>query len=716
MFPLAGKRSAIPSCHPDGDPLKGICKGECGKLGHGLYDATIDPVQIVQWWPVPDINPRGIGIRTGAVSGIYVLDFDGDEGYSTFEELYDVTGELPPTKLCATANGLHLYFTIPPDLPSALPTMHYKDGKPALPGWDHVDFQGEDAYVVAPPSAHISGPNYRWDATFPEDPVPLPDPISWLILERKRGTSAAPSSASSAPARDIHLSAGLDMHEFDHLGPETTSKYGESILKRVFEEISSMGRNSGRNNALNEAGVKIGHWIGDQILFSDAVQTLVWAAQACGEWQDDEAKSTSTIKRSLEVGMREPHVKDSTAGGALTATEHAVATLFLGRAPAAPSTPPSASATEPVRPWERPLPEQPEQPPTTPAPGPEPAHGQAPTADHPAAPRVGYEPIELISATKIMNEPDPVWLIDGWLPETGTCQIMGASGSGKTFQAIHMAGCITNGLSWYGENVNTPGSVVLVAQEGTGGLGRRCKAWVNANHHDLDNFRIVRRKRPISLNISRPDGEADVAELIDKLSELSDLRLVLFDTQILSMPGLDENDNGDVGLVFSTLGVISKSVRCLVGTVHHSGRDASHERGATAGYAAVETQIKVTKQKIELTKQRDGETGLYRAYALTPDLVSGSVFVYPLSDEVAANNAVEEERDQIARINERILKIVHAHNETGIKKSDLITALGGGGSSYTSNKEAIAAAVTAGIIVEFRPGTTGNPQLFRIPG
>src|SRR5688500_12782369 len=79
---------------------------------HGLKDATLDPAVIERWWSVwPTAN---FAIRTGAPSGIVVLDVDGDEGWDSLHRLEDANGELPTTACIVTPRGgEHFYFRHP---------------------------------------------------------------------------------------------------------------------------------------------------------------------------------------------------------------------------------------------------------------------------------------------------------------------------------------------------------------------------------------------------------------------------------------------------------------------------------------------------------------------------------------------------------------------------------------------------------------------------
>ena len=140
VFPLAPgtKIPLFPSAHPEGDPLRGTCKGECGRVGHGVYDATKDPEKIRSWWTA---NPNAnIGVATGAPSGFDVLDIDGEEGEASLAKLEAIHGKIPLTMTVRTPNGRHIYFKHTPGL---------VNGVKILPG---LDIRTTGGYVVAPPS------------------------------------------------------------------------------------------------------------------------------------------------------------------------------------------------------------------------------------------------------------------------------------------------------------------------------------------------------------------------------------------------------------------------------------------------------------------------------------------------------------------------------------------------------------------------------------
>lgn len=144
-----------------------------------------DKRPLVQWEEFQDRRPgeaeirgwfrtwpdAGIGIVTGTVSGLVVLDVDvrhgGDVALEQLEREHD---PIPTTLECRTGGGgCHLYFAHPGGL------VRNKVG--LAPG---VDIRADGGYVVAPPSLHASGLRYVWaDGRAPDNIgiAPLPD---WL--------------------------------------------------------------------------------------------------------------------------------------------------------------------------------------------------------------------------------------------------------------------------------------------------------------------------------------------------------------------------------------------------------------------------------------------------------------------------------------------------------------------------------------------------------
>ncbi|MFY0311597.1 bifunctional DNA primase/polymerase [Leisingera sp. D0M16] len=120
----------------------------------GFKNATTDPVQIK--FLFNQQKPVNIGIATGALSGIFVIDIDvgpKKNGLTAFRELEAKYGPANKEMLVQTGSGgLHIYR---PTQGRAVPSSASKIGP-------NIDVRGEAGYVIAPPSLHISGNQYMW--------------------------------------------------------------------------------------------------------------------------------------------------------------------------------------------------------------------------------------------------------------------------------------------------------------------------------------------------------------------------------------------------------------------------------------------------------------------------------------------------------------------------------------------------------------------------
>lgn len=124
---------------------------------NGLINATTDTDQIRQWFNTN--KPRNLGIVTGRKSGLAVIDVDYRHG--GLESLNTLIAQLGPERFetitVKTGDGKHLYFRYPSSAELRNSTSRLGPG---------LDIRGEGGYVVAPPSAHVSGKSYEFENSF----------------------------------------------------------------------------------------------------------------------------------------------------------------------------------------------------------------------------------------------------------------------------------------------------------------------------------------------------------------------------------------------------------------------------------------------------------------------------------------------------------------------------------------------------------------------
>ncbi|MBN1636314.1 MAG: bifunctional DNA primase/polymerase [Deltaproteobacteria bacterium] len=123
------------------------------------HESTEDEIE--RWWKQwPDAM---IGIVTGAISGLFVIDCDTKEGYEAIQKL------LPDALLFPMARtprgGWHLYFLFPKECKLTV-------GTGVMPG---VDFRGDGGYIIAPPSVNAEGKGYTWQDGLAPWEVEMPE-------------------------------------------------------------------------------------------------------------------------------------------------------------------------------------------------------------------------------------------------------------------------------------------------------------------------------------------------------------------------------------------------------------------------------------------------------------------------------------------------------------------------------------------------------------
>lgn len=121
---------------------------------------------------------QNVGIVTGSLSGITVVDVDVDKGGN--ESIVKLGISSPITAL--SSRGYHLYYKYCPD------TDKIKTVVGVFPG---VDIRSEGGLIVAPPSIHSSGKRYIWRNLLPFNKSKLQDfPLEKFILYKSERTLA----------------------------------------------------------------------------------------------------------------------------------------------------------------------------------------------------------------------------------------------------------------------------------------------------------------------------------------------------------------------------------------------------------------------------------------------------------------------------------------------------------------------------------------------
>ena len=144
----------------------------------------------------------------------------------------------------------------------------------------------------------------------------------------------------------------------------------------------------------------------------------------------------------------------------------------------------------------------------------------------------GFEGRFRVYSAESLAQRDPIgWLIKGVLPDADMGVLFGASGSGKSFAALDMAGSIARGVDWRGRRVRK-GRVIVIAAEGGGGYGKRIKAY--CQHHN-----IAMRDLDIGVITAAPNFlEADdISEVVASIVAAGGASLLIVDTFAQVTPG-----------------------------------------------------------------------------------------------------------------------------------------------------------------------------------
>ena len=249
----------------------------------GLFDLgfSVFPVRRGDKRPVVDWNPfqkkrasreqveewsrtdHNIGIVTGAISNLVVLDLDTPEAIQEANRQ-----RVPDTKVVWTGKGMHVYFLHPGGI------IKNRTGF-----WAGMDLRGDGGYVVGPGAIHSTGKIYEWmDTSNNFDLAPMPQ---WLL-----GALKQPQMSLNEPASETG-----------------TSAYGNAALKSELKalEHTPEGR---RNDQLNKSTFALAQLVASGAVDADDAQERLYeTAEVIGLGADEIDK---TIKGAWKSGLAHP--------------------------------------------------------------------------------------------------------------------------------------------------------------------------------------------------------------------------------------------------------------------------------------------------------------------------------------------------------------------------------------------------------------------------
>lgn len=274
----AGRGLAVFPARPDAK-----CSYKSAEYSAGRkWGATRDPAEIrddFTRWP-----KARIGIVTGAISGIIVVETDTMEGHgvdgatalASLELSYDA---LPETLTGISPSGsVHRYFRHP-GAGIKIKTTASEIGR-------GIDVRADGGTIVAPPSINPDGSAYRWI-----DKTPITAMPGWLIeLTREK-----PRPASTISQRAV---AGIR---------RPSNGYGMAAAEGEIAALINAAH-GGRNHALNRASFNLHQLVAGGELDRAAVERrLIEACVANGLVADDGLPSVmATIESGRRAGLANP--------------------------------------------------------------------------------------------------------------------------------------------------------------------------------------------------------------------------------------------------------------------------------------------------------------------------------------------------------------------------------------------------------------------------
>lgn len=591
------------------------------------------PEVYAAWAARPQAN---VGVVTGSVSGIWVLDIDPKHGgLESLAGLEMAHGALPKTYMVRTGSGgLHFYFQLT-DIDFDLTNTTGRIGGRLPPG---MDVRGRGGFVVAPPSVSgYGGYGALADPDMPHLVGPVMQAPIWLTEMQRPKAYVRPEILPEAIFREGHA-------------------YALTAVRGELEAMASAIPGT-RNDTAFRVGCRVyelalASWSGLEVEQVEAAFLQACAqANTDGRFLDGEAWS---VWLSVQRKVREP--------ATLPPAEHLGTVVDWVPPPSDFDQAGQGSAGNGGIPGEL-------------------INGSTDLLkpDDPFEIAVRYEmgrlmvraeatrrlaekdqkrtdfSLELVTGSALDEIDAAVVLIDRFLDMDTLARVNGPSGHGKSFVTLDFACCVQTGRMWHGYAV-TQAEAWYVVGEGARGMRRRERAWCQRAGIESEESGVF--FLPRALQVDGPEWLA--------FAEHARLRrpgLIVLDTQARMTVGVKENDATEMGIVVDALDILRRASGACVLLVHHRGLTGEHGRGSTAIKGALDSELDVSRTgttvTVKVTKQKDQSEPPPLLLTMNP-LGESVVLVADADASMIAGSPFSSPRTQLSKQEQAAIQIAHA--------------------------------------------------------
>lgn len=610
VVPLHDVSAGICSCGSTDEPKHSTNQGGKHPLWGGWQNAGIGDATVAAqiWTGRPQAN---VGIVTGRVSGLWVLDIDPEHGGDEhLAALVAANGGLPETWTVQTGSGGRHYYW-------RMPEFDFTTSRGQLPVG--LDVRGNRGQVVAPPSYTLKGA-YRVLVASALAPAP-----TWL-LELIR----PPERAMAEHAPEWEVGARISDPGMLDRGQVYARSAMNALLRELAQAVPGSRNDTAYRVARRLAELVNSAWSGlDGAEVAGAYMVAALACDIDGGFSQTEAADV----------LRKAIAHQGGRGVALPAAD------FLGSVWTPPVFPPEISgmpnidssnngAVRDISPGARNGGQQSDFDQAGQGSAPNPFVSPAALTSTAVAGELtnGYldQPQRQDSweeavtrelsrvlvrreaqrralsfgqrvtdfareamddaALAELAEPEP--LIDGWLDLDCLARINGPSGQGKSFVALDIAASVATGRAWHGRAV-TQVKALYVVGESPYVMNTRAQAW--RERAELDSTGVTWLARAVT--IDGPEWSAFVQYAVT----VAKGGLIVLDTQARMTVGSDENDATEMGLIVAGLDQLRAETGACVLLIHHRGLSGQHGRGSTAVRGAMDTELDCSLNGVTIT-------------------------------------------------------------------------------------------------------------------